>query len=333
MPIEFRCTKCDRLLRTPDGTAGKSAKCPQCGTVTTVPDTGQTPPPPPQPADSFSDPESQVPPGLRDTIAAGDSSNPYRSPVAHGIAASGPGVDRGFRPTRIDMGDVFSRTWEIFKQNFGDCVVAGLIFLAAVVVAGGIVAAMSTAAMNQVEGIAYVAAWLIQQIALQAVGWYFALGMIAFMLRVARGEPTDFSVLFSGHRWIVYGVAVQIIVQLAVAGGLVLLIVPGIIIGLMLSQSLYMLVDQGTDISGSLSKSVEATDGNKWTLFATYVVAGIASMVVALVTCGLGVLVVVPYMNLLAAVIYLGMTGQKTVLDDLEQPAVERGLGPAGAPY
>src|SRR5262245_33305752 len=45
MPIEFRCRRCQKLLRTPDDTAGKQAQCPQCGEVQTIP----TPPPAPQP--------------------------------------------------------------------------------------------------------------------------------------------------------------------------------------------------------------------------------------------------------------------------------------------
>ena len=33
MPIEFRCTQCNKLLRTADDSAGKKAKCPECGQV------------------------------------------------------------------------------------------------------------------------------------------------------------------------------------------------------------------------------------------------------------------------------------------------------------
>jgi uncharacterized RDD family membrane protein YckC/DNA-directed RNA polymerase subunit RPC12/RpoP len=37
MPIEFACTQCGKQLRTPDETAGRNAKCPQCGTVMQIP--------------------------------------------------------------------------------------------------------------------------------------------------------------------------------------------------------------------------------------------------------------------------------------------------------
>ena len=37
MAIEFRCTKCGKLLRTGDDTAGKHAKCPECGEILVIP--------------------------------------------------------------------------------------------------------------------------------------------------------------------------------------------------------------------------------------------------------------------------------------------------------
>jgi uncharacterized RDD family membrane protein YckC len=40
MPIEFACTQCGKQLRTPDESAGRNAKCPQCGTVMQVPQPG-----------------------------------------------------------------------------------------------------------------------------------------------------------------------------------------------------------------------------------------------------------------------------------------------------
>lgn len=38
MSIEFNCSQCGRLLRTGDDTAGKTAQCPQCSALITVPD-------------------------------------------------------------------------------------------------------------------------------------------------------------------------------------------------------------------------------------------------------------------------------------------------------
>ena len=37
MPIEFSCSQCKAILRTADDTAGKAARCPQCGNFENIP--------------------------------------------------------------------------------------------------------------------------------------------------------------------------------------------------------------------------------------------------------------------------------------------------------
>ena len=54
MPIEFRCSQCNQLLRVSDQSAGKSARCPKCQTTLKVP--GETPGAAPQPAPQGNDP-------------------------------------------------------------------------------------------------------------------------------------------------------------------------------------------------------------------------------------------------------------------------------------
>jgi phage FluMu protein Com len=327
MPIEFRCTQCDRLLRTPDGTAGKSAKCPQCGTVVPIPETA--PPaqaPPPQQFDP--PPEPAVAPGLRDTITHTDAANPYQSPAAAEMRGN---IPRGYAPTQIDLGETLSRTWELYKQNMGMLIAGTLIYFLCNMVVSAIVGGAFAIIMVNARGVETVVVQLVQQLFTQAVATFFWIGMIRFMLQIARGEPAEFGTLFSGGPWYLYGVALQIITTLAVGFGFLLLIVPGIILALMFSQAMFMLVDQDSDIMGSLRLSIEATKGNKLTLLGLYIVAGAIALVITVLTCGLGALLAMPFMMLLSAVIYLGVTGQSTVLDGPAEPAVERHFGAPGA--
>jgi hypothetical protein len=68
MPIEFRCTRCAKLLRTPDESAGQAAVCPECGEKLSVPATPQLPQAGPAPA-----------PFAGDTFGSA-TANPYSSP-------------------------------------------------------------------------------------------------------------------------------------------------------------------------------------------------------------------------------------------------------------
>jgi len=71
MPIEFRCSGCQRTLRTPDDSAGKQARCPECGAIVLVPQ-GQGMPA----ASAATGP--QTAPGF-----SGPGENPYRSPSGY----------------------------------------------------------------------------------------------------------------------------------------------------------------------------------------------------------------------------------------------------------
>src|SRR5688572_2786388 len=81
MPIEFRCTNCNKLLRTKDDTAGKQAKCPECGTVLQIPMTSTAAP----------EVTTDVPPPPQDfrfaPTSPGTPANPFASPQYGGAEA------------------------------------------------------------------------------------------------------------------------------------------------------------------------------------------------------------------------------------------------------
>jgi uncharacterized RDD family membrane protein YckC/phage FluMu protein Com len=96
MPIEFNCSQCNKQLRTPDETAGKKAKCPQCGAVTQIPYAAAFTPlaefaPQDMPTShAASSSPGQVQPGQIHAGPATDSApfnfNPYQSPITTATA-------------------------------------------------------------------------------------------------------------------------------------------------------------------------------------------------------------------------------------------------------
>src|SRR3569833_736408 len=140
MPIEFRCQQCSKLLRTGDDTAGKSAKCPQCGNVMTIPARAapavpsaapRAAAPAPRPAPPpFAPPAASPPPTARPAAplfappalpASGfpaaprtDSLNPYLSPIAGEALREFSTRQGAIVPTRISVADVLARTWKGF---------------------------------------------------------------------------------------------------------------------------------------------------------------------------------------------------------------------------
>ncbi len=81
MAIEFRCSQCNQLLRVPDDSAGKNARCPKCQSLMTVPAAGPTQTPLSGAATSFSPPPAfsppVPPPPKPPTTAAPPASSPF----------------------------------------------------------------------------------------------------------------------------------------------------------------------------------------------------------------------------------------------------------------
>jgi phage FluMu protein Com len=292
MPIEFRCTHCDRLLRTPDGTEGKEAKCPQCGTLSKVPDPAQ--------------PATASPPPVPQYTSPRETGNPYQSPAATMMAAApAGGMRRGFHPARIDLGEVLSRTWSIYKANLWPCVAAGLVLIA---VSWG----ESIGFLLVTRGRQPTAGEQGINLLFSIVQWWLMLGELIFLLKIARGEPAAFADVFSGGRFLLPAIGLGFLVGLMYLIGFLLCIIPGLIVLIMFGPSFLMLLDQGVGVFDSLKMSRQATNGNKLTLFALMLVTGMGAALFTLVTCLIGGIFAQPFSMLAWCVSYLMMTGQST---------------------
>ena len=107
MPIEFRCSQCGKLLRTGDDTVGRQAQCPECGSLTKVPGSGETTGAPPQlaPLGAEGSASPGVAPGCPfgpgpESGGARGSENPYQSPGAYAYGVP-PGQPDPFAAQRV----------------------------------------------------------------------------------------------------------------------------------------------------------------------------------------------------------------------------------------
>lgn len=305
MPIEFHCTTCQKLLRTGDDTAGKQAKCPHCGTILQIPQRSE-----PSPAPPTSPPASPFGP------AGADTANPYQSPGDYtplpGGAYPAVGASGQIQPTPIDMNDVLSRTWTIYKERLGTCILGGLIIIGINFGLSGaeqlVRAVVEAATRSPAAGML---ALILAQLAGMFVVYWIIAGQIIYFLKIARGQQATAQDLFTGGPYFINLLVAAILVGLMTMVGFVACVVPGIILFLMFSQFLFFIVDRNAGILDSLSLSNEFTRGNKLTLFLLGLVVGLVGMLVAC-TC-VGYFFVVPFGMLLQAVVYLAMTGQPTV--------------------
>ena len=315
MSIEFRCSQCNKLLRTGDDTAGKQAKCPECGTIQAVPQPGTTtagpggpsgPPSPPPPGSPFS-------PGAPPDAGAG-TEIPYQSPGEFaGTAPDDVQPQGGFTPTRIEIEDVFSRTWTIFKQQWGTCLIGlavafGVNIVVNVVVTGG--AGVIGAVAND-ETVTAITSFMGNVITTLFSVW-IGIGQAFYFLKIARGRQPEVGEIFSGGPYFLPVLGASILFGLIVLLGYVLLIVPGVILSMMFSQYYFLILDRRLGVMDSLNTSREFMIGNKLTVFLIWLIAGFVALLIVLLTCFVGIFAVAPFMSLLTPVMYLAITGQPT---------------------
>jgi phage FluMu protein Com len=300
MPIEFRCTQCSKLLRTADDTAGKKAKCPECGTVMTIPDA----PAAPAAGSPFgAPPPSSFPP---------DTGNPYQSPGQYEQA--GPREPQmPLAKGTLDFSDIFTRTWTIFTQQWGICV--GVFVLFAVIRI--VVELVFTNGAQLLGAAAHDKAILaVMTISGNLVNILFSvwleIGLTKCFLKIARGQSVEVSELFTGATHLLPILGAGILFGIMVFFGFIALIVPGIILSLMFSQFYYLIIDRDVPIMDSFRISKDMMDGNKLMLFVIRFVAGLVGGLITILTCCLGGLVVGPYLALMNAVIYYTLIGQRT---------------------
>jgi phage FluMu protein Com len=344
MPIEFRCSQCQKLLRTGDDTAGKRAKCPECGAIVDIPEATAPPPPPipdrpsgfgavppPPPGGSGGSPFGAAGPS---PIGPGDAENPYASPreFAPGAPYAAAPYDAAMPlgHAYLDLGDVFSRTWTIFQDNWGMSLV--------VLVVAFVLNIGASLLANFIPILGPLASWVF--------GIWISIGQALFFLKTARGQEASLEDLFAGGPYLLnvilanillglmlFGAAILCAGPLALVGvltgdkvAMVILIVVGavaavvvcVVLGLMFSQFLYLIVDRNVGPIESLNLSKRVMVGNKTMLFLIGLVAFLLT-VVAVIPCGLGLLVVGPFFALMAPVVYLTITAQPTA-EQLRRP-------------
>ena len=316
MPIEFRCTQCQRLLRTGDDAAGKQARCPECGAIVPVPSPGPSAPHaggpsgpggPPGAAPGGPFAPGGPPPGY-----PADSVNPYQSPLTSSTVGRAGHVGGVFAPTRIDLNEVFARAWRIYKNQMGVCIAAMLIVVGINIglqmIHNALVSAVGHGAR---EPLAVAAFAFCSGVAINLVMMWIGIGQTLFFLKVARGHPTTFGELFQGAPWFLTTLLASLLAGLIIFAGLLLCIIPGIIFALMFSQLYCLIVDRNAGILESLSLSKQITDGNKLTLLAIYVLLILVNLA-GFLACCIGLVFTVPFSALMNVVIYLALTGQPT---------------------
>lgn len=125
-------------------------------------------------------------------------------------------------------------------------------------------------------------------------------GFCTFILNIIRGKDASISDIFAGFNGKIFvkALIIMILTTIVVGIGYMILIVPGIILSIMFSQSYFILVDNN-DLSAidCIKASCEMMKGNKMYFF-ILMLSFIGWFILGEITCGIGLLWVMPYYNI-----------------------------------
>lgn len=245
MAIEFRCPNCSALLRTPDESVGKKAKCPQCGTIADIPArsepaTGAVAPPMPfgealpsaMPSDNpFGDRAGHAAP----PHGAFEAANPYASPPLDEAIFGGTASGRGpLQATRIQFEELFRRTWQIFSPNFGPCALVGLVMIGLLLGFQVVSMALGFAAQASGEPVMVVTFQFLNQVFSFLLQTWFNMGIAYVGIQLVRTGRVQVSDFFAIGPYYWRGLGMMFLIGLIAFGVVAICLLPAL--GVLLGQ-------------------------------------------------------------------------------------------------
>jgi len=338
LTIEFSCSHCNKVLKTSDDKAGRRAKCPQCGEPIDVPQLADAAADqgfegfdefndhvpeeqsflaagPVREADSFLAAENIECPMCGASVSAGAKKCQACGETLK--ASSRSGTSR-WEPRVFSIGEVLSRAWDVYKANLGMALavplLGGGIYIVGSVVIGIASALLGIALTAMVGGdqaqLLQIPVMLVQNVIVYLILFYFQLGGQLAFLKIVRGENPDLSVMFSGGPFLWRMFLCSIIYFILCFLGLLALVIPGIIVGLMFWPFSFILVDRNLPGIASFSEARKATSGNLLNIFGLSLALSGIMILGTLVTLGIGLIFLIPFTYMAQTVAYAEMTSQ-----------------------
>jgi hypothetical protein len=185
------------------------------------------------------------------------------------------------------------RAFSIFFANFISFNVLGLITMVPGIVVvgllfGAIFASLFLAAPGAGAapdfGVIHAGTFFLVWVFMMTLQYFLAAVIVYGALRYLQGSKAGIGAcLGQGLRRLpaIFGIAV--LTTILVFVGMILLIVPGIIVGLMICLAIPALMVEDTGVTGSLKRSRELTKGYRWHLFGLFLLAFVISTAVAII--------------------------------------------------
>jgi hypothetical protein len=227
------------------------------------------------------------------------------------------------------VGEILSQAFNVYRANAAKLA----LIVALVVVPLTLVSTLLTQVSRDPDtdaGVATALLFLAITVAISLIIWsLLEAAIVRAAAQAALGDPIDVEASYRwGLRRIGSVILVSILVGLAVVGGLILLVIPGLIFLVMLSVSIPALIVEGRRGSDALGRSWNLVRGNFWHVVGVLVVAGlitgaISGIIGALggnawflrwIFSSIGTIVTAPFTALVAVLLYVDLRARSEAL-------------------
>lgn len=210
-------------------------------------------------------------------------------------------------PKRFSIRDLLKRAWAITSNNLGKIILYGIVLLLAFLILNAPIFIIFPADPEAEPVRNLVGNFLSEILALA-----FGLGITNLALRFSNHENVALSDFFSKFNRFGTYILATALYWLAVAVGLILLIVPGIIIAVRFSLYPYFIIDQNLGVIASLEKSWESVKGATWKVFCFSLVSTLI-ILLGLLLLGVGIFITFPVAIIAQALLYRTLWNQTNV--------------------
>lgn len=251
-------------------------------------------------------------------IPAFNPSNPYAAPQSGWNDA----VPNNLGLTEISYGSeiidpmvCITRGYEIFRRQFGNILLVGLVYIACAIgmsfvfgmaeVMVTLMASPNTGPTTEQSTVAIVVT-VISRVLQQLISIFLQLGMIRIGLNLVSDKEVSIGMLFGEGTKLLRAVGASILFGIAMVIGLLLLIVPGVYIAMRYGQFMNAIVDRDLGIIEAFSYSESITTNNRMNLFLLALLSFLF-VLVGLIPCGLGLIIAGPVVWLAGLLAYRWM--------------------------
>ncbi|WP_394560931.1 hypothetical protein [Aquipseudomonas alcaligenes] len=241
--------------------------------------------------------------------------NPYAAPTSNLQEAPSnsqvPTIEEALsRGYDFSIGDLIGEAWQRVKGTkgiiFGGFLVFYVVMLVATTVIGAIFGVLGLAAETSVTGM--IVGQLIVSVLASALTYPFLAGINMVGIRRAADQPVSFNEVFSGLSLFVPLLITALIMSVLVYIGTLLLIIPGIYLGVAYMLAMPLVIERGLTPWQALEASRKAISQHWFKVFGLFLLLGII-MAISMIPLGIGLVWTLPLFIISMGVLYRTIFG------------------------